>query len=236
MEASCDSACDSSLFWMLYFHIALTLHMSQHYSEAAEVNCATAVSVLSSHLSQYLLQCIEVLSESAPDSTSYGAALYFYCVECSILAEEQHEQTDYITYISTCLTTAWAAAPHFEMLCLFVRGKAYQRMQKHKEAIEDFDAAIALQQNDANAYIYFRRGWSHKVFNSTSMNNNRLFQAVKQFAAAGTDFETAKQLRPHDPNFSVDYKHVNNIEYIVVRTEPDVVEPFLPILEAVKSM
>lgn len=61
-------------------------------------------------------------------------------------------------------------------------------------------------------------------------------QAIKQFAAAGTDFETAKQLRPHDPNFSVDYKHVNNIEYIVVRTEPDVVEPFLPVLEAVKDL
>lgn len=108
-----------------------------------------------------------MLSESAPDSTSYGAALYFYCVECSILAEEQHEQTDYIKYISKCLTTAWAAAPHFEMLCLFVRGKAYQRMHRHKEAIEDFDAAIALQQHDANAYVYFRRGWSHKVQSST---------------------------------------------------------------------
>ena len=59
---------------------------------------------------------------------------------------------------------------------------------------------------------------------------------MKQFDLAGIDFETAKRLRPNDPNFSIDYKNVNNIDYIVVRTEPDTVEPFMPILEAVKGV
>lgn len=50
------------------------------------------------------------------------------------------------------------------------------------------------------------------------------------FVEAGDDFETAKQLKIGDPNFAMDYKKINKYEYMIIATEPDLVEPFQPLL------
>jgi hypothetical protein len=50
------------------------------------------------------------------------------------------------------------------------------------------------------------------------------------YTAAGDDFETAKALKPDDPNFSVDYKRITAFQYMVIHTEPDLVEVFPQLL------
>ncbi len=48
--------------------------------------------------------------------------------------------------------------------------------------------------------------------------------------AAGDDFETAKRLRPDDPNFAIDYKKISKYEFMIIGTEPDLIEPFPSLL------
>jgi hypothetical protein len=50
------------------------------------------------------------------------------------------------------------------------------------------------------------------------------------YVKAGDDFETAKNLRPDDPNFAIDYKKISKCEYMEIATEPDRVELFKPLL------
>lgn len=50
------------------------------------------------------------------------------------------------------------------------------------------------------------------------------------FVAAGDDFETAKKLRPDDPNFAIDYKKISKYEFMIIATEPDLIEPFPSLL------
>ena len=56
------------------------------------------------------------------------------------------------------------------------------------------------------------------------------FQALSNFDLAGDDFETAKLLKVGDPNFSLEYKSLANCEYMEFTTEPDLIEPFPPLL------
>jgi hypothetical protein len=53
---------------------------------------------------------------------------------------------------------------------------------------------------------------------------------VGNFVLAGDDFEWAKQLRPDDPNFSVDYRRISACDYMVLGSEPDLTEAFPPLL------
>jgi hypothetical protein len=50
------------------------------------------------------------------------------------------------------------------------------------------------------------------------------------FSRAGEDFEEAKALRPLDPNFAVDYRRISGMQYMVIGSEPDLVEPLPPLL------
>ena len=57
-----------------------------------------------------------------------------------------------------------------------------------------------------------------------------IFQALSDFNLAGDDFETAKQLKSGDPNFSLEYKTIAQCEYMEFTTEPDLIEPFPQLL------
>jgi hypothetical protein len=47
---------------------------------------------------------------------------------------------------------------------------------------------------------------------------------------AANDFETAKILQHDNPNFSINYRSINHVEYIEIETEPDLIEPFAPLM------
>jgi hypothetical protein len=57
-----------------------------------------------------------------------------------------------------------------------------------------------------------------------------IFQALGEYTKAGDDFEMAKHLRQNDPNFSVDYKRISKCEYMILESEPDLVEVFPALL------
>ena len=86
--------------------------------------------------------------------------------------------------------------------------------KKHHEALDYFQRSIIVEPD--NLHSYFRRAWSYK--------------AIDDFVQAGIDFENAKQLRPGDPNFAVDYRRIGKCEFIQIDSEPDLIEPFLPLL------
>ena len=56
------------------------------------------------------------------------------------------------------------------------------------------------------------------------------WQAIGDFVNAGIDFEEAKNLRFDDPNFSVQYKLIHDVEYMEIDSDPDLVEPFPTLL------
>ena len=102
-------------------------------------------------------------------------------------------------------------------LCRFALGKALQGQKKHVEAVKEFSEVINKELKDAHAY--FRRAWSHK--------------AIRLYHEAASDFETAKALKPNDPNFSIIYKKVQNVEYVALDSEPDLMEKFPTLLEKI---
>jgi hypothetical protein len=57
-----------------------------------------------------------------------------------------------------------------------------------------------------------------------------LVQALGDYVRAGDDFETAKTISPDDPNFAVSYKAITHCAYMEVGSDPDIVEPFPPLL------
>eukprot|EP00981_Chlorochromonas_danica_P004577 scaffold912_cov187-Ochromonas_danica.AAC.55 len=87
-------------------------------------------------------------------------------------------------------------------------------LRQHQEALEKFNYCLTL--NPQSAHCLFRRGWSHK--------------ALGNYAAAGEDFENAKNLQPNDPNFALDYKKISKCEFMIVHSDPDLVEPFPSLL------
>ena len=54
-------------------------------------------------------------------------------------------------------------------------------------------------------------------------------QALSNYQKAAADFETAKLLKLDDPNFSINYRKINDIAYIEIDNEPDTLEEFSPI-------
>jgi hypothetical protein len=54
------------------------------------------------------------------------------------------------------------------------------------------------------------------------------------FQRAGDDFETARRLKPSDPNFAVDYKAILHVKFIEVDSDPDLTADF-PTLADISS-
>ena len=63
------------------------------------------------------------------------------------------------------------------------RAKAFQMIDEHEKAIEDF--SLVIKKNPKNAHAYFRRAFS--------------FKAIKKYTEAADDFEKAKDLDPLNP-------------------------------------
>ena len=63
------------------------------------------------------------------------------------------------------------------------RAKAFQMIDEHEKAIEDF--SLVIKKNPKNAHAYFRRAFSYK--------------AIKKYTEAADDFEKAKDLDPLNP-------------------------------------
>ena len=78
--------------------------------------------------------------------------------------------------------------------------KAYQMIDHHELAIEDFTWVI--KKNPKNAHAFFRRAFSYK--------------ALEQYDLAVLDFEKAKALDPLNPKLVVNYKQLEGITCIIV--------------------
>ena len=46
------------------------------------------------------------------------------------------------------------------------------------------------------------------------------------FEKAASDFESARRIRPHDPNFSIDYKAIRHVDFIELDSDPDLTADF----------
>ena len=70
----------------------------------------------------------------------------------------------------------------------------------HEKAVEDFSAVI--KRNPMNAHAHFRRAFSLK--------------ALKKYAEAADDFESAKNLDPLNPKLVINYKKLKGVHCIVL--------------------
>ena len=73
-------------------------------------------------------------------------------------------------------------------------------IDKHEEAVQDFN--VVILKNPKNANAYFRRAFSLK--------------ALKQYDRSVEDFEKAKQLDPTNESLMVNYKKLKGISCIVL--------------------
>ena len=146
----------------------------------------------------------------APDDFALGSILFFY----SRVLTKVNKLNEGLEKLRMSMSTTWYAMPKNQMMALFLTAKIYQIQRKHHEALDYFQRSISAEPD--NPYAYFRRAWSYK--------------SIGDFVQAGIDFENAKQLRPGDPNFAIDYRRIGKCEFMELSSEPDTVEPFLPLL------
>lgn len=165
----------------------------------------------------YLKYILHEISDYCPDEFMLGAALFFYGIQSNIIGRWKEAEDS----LRTCLCTLWAISSVKNIsLCRFGLGKALQGGGKHEEAVKEFTGVINRKSKDAHAH--FRRAWSYK--------------AIKLFHEAANDFETAKQLKPNDPNFSIAYNKVQKIEYLGLDSEPDLMEIFPTLLSRDRTL
>lgn len=156
-------------------------------------------------------ECLdEAMQKFIPDDLSSGC-LYFFLGETQLFSEQFNGA---LISFQQCLDSHWADTAWNRFITTFAMAKALQCSHQHKDSIEWFSKALDLRKD--NPYCYFRRAWS--------------FKALGDYVKAGDDFETAKQLKPNDPNFAIDYKRISKFEYMEIATEPDIVERFPPLL------
>lgn len=165
----------------------------------------------------YLKYILHEISDYCPDEFMLGAALFFYGIQSNIIGRWKDAEDS----LRTCLCTLWTISSVKNIsLCRFGLGKALQGGGKHEEAVNEFTDVINRKSKDAHAH--FRRAWSYK--------------AIKLFHEAANDFETAKQLKPNDPNFSISYSKVQKIEYLGLDSEPDLMENFPTLLSGDRTL
>lgn len=203
-----ESVIDPSLQWLISYHVALSHFMLQDYGKSMK----------------FLKSCLGKLRSSVPDDVSLGSCIYFFCVSACLTYKSNHPEEESILrrcveLLNECLDTDWCKVKtHNAMLCTFALGKCYQRLECHEEAAKGFTEALSYAPGDKEevaSYILFRRAWSYK--------------ALGQYSAAAEDFESAKLIKCDDPNFSINYRQINDVAFIEIVGEPDTVEPFPPI-------
>ena len=155
--------------------------------------------------------CTHELKDFCPDTDAYGVTLYFLGICYTVLRQWREAER----VLGECLQTSWGCtSEHHTSLIYFSRGKLYQCQSRHADAIREF--TLSIKEVPDNAYAIFRRGWSYK--------------ATEKFDLAGSDFETAKFMKPNDPNFAINYKKISKFEYMEIESEPDRTEVFPPLL------
>ena len=80
------------------------------------------------------------------------------------------------------------------------RAKSGQMCGKHADAVTDFTQVVKLNPLDHRAI--FRRGWS--------------FKALGMFLAAADDFERAKEIKPEERVYKLNYRAIGNLECIIL--------------------
>jgi len=167
---------------------------------------------------KYLSQCLGENIAYSPDGVALGSAFFFAAMSLNI----QQRFVAAEGLLDECLKTSWVADDTLMAMARFSRGKTRQGLGQHTGALEDFTAALINRPDDP--FILFRRGWSHK--------------ALGNLEAAANDFENAKRIQPHNPNFTLDYKRIRDTEYMCLEDESDFVhkmQSLLPIAVPVKA-
>ena len=193
--------------------------------------------------SQCLKDCLGALRDHVPDNVALGSCIFFYCISAGIVYKSPNPDEELfmkkcVNLLGQCLETDWCKRQDVNMmLCHFSLGKCHQRLEQHNEAIYHFTEAgkISGGKNEITAYVYFRRAWSYKVrlcnilaiLDFTYLYD--FAQAVLNYEEAANDFESAKMLKIDDPNFSINYRKINDIAYIEIDNEPDTTQDFTPI-------
>lgn len=152
--------------------------------------------------------CVSALADFAPDLLSMGIIHFFMGI--SLVFLERYKES--INHLNLALSNTWSSAHDAnQVLCLFARGKIYQILGDRHAALANFNEAIRL--DPSNGHVLFRRAWLYK-------------SAFHDFEAAGADFETVRRLKLGDPNFTVDYKHINHVQFVAVDSDPDITADF----------
>lgn len=189
------------LDWMINYHLALANYRIADYMGSAEMlrNCVTAANGVDS-------------SKYSPDEYTLGLTQYF--LGMSLLRQRKVMYLDEAnSYFHLALESAWSSANANKVLVNFSIGKVKQLQDSHHDAIKYFTEALLI--DPENPYVLFRRAWSQK--------------AVGECVLAGDDFESAKSMRPGDPNFTVDYRSIYHIQFMEMDTDPDLTRQF-PVL------
>lgn len=145
-----------------------------------------------------------------PDDLSQGILLFFDGESLLRLGFHQEALEQFLL----CTQTHWIDNGENKFLSSFAIAKCYQGLGLNSEALEAFN--FVLQQRPDNPHCLFRRAWTYK--------------ALGNYVAAGDDFEKSKSLQPNDPNFAIDYKRISKCEYMILESEPDLIEPFPALL------
>ena len=91
------------------------------------------------------------------------------------------------------------------------RAKAYQMIEWHKEAVQDFN--IVINKNPKNAHAFFRRAFSLKAL---KVSQPLQLTSLQNYSEAAEDFEQAKNLDPMNPMLVVNYKKLKGVGCIVL--------------------
>jgi tetratricopeptide (TPR) repeat protein len=232
------------LEWLLRYHAALAHYHLKQYGPAA----AALGRCLSTRVGDWSDGGGEGLRAHAHGEVAVGACLFHLGVASAHLGrlDAAAEALD------GAARSAWArAAPpragpplahaptearlthdhlRHQALCCFARAKVHQRRQQHGEAALLFTLALDISASSAapdagarfDSFALFRRGWAHR--------------AMHDLRRAGEDFVAARQLQPFDPNFAIEYKHTDHVLYSELSHEPDITEPFLPLVVLPRSI
>lgn len=138
------------------------------------------------------LKCINDESNAGIHAITYESDIYYH-IGIAYSNLERFEEAIYP------LTRAIELIPS-DIRYIHERAKAFQMIEEHASAIEDFDSVI--NKNPQNAHAYFRRAFSHK--------------ALKNYSQAAEDFETAKEKDSQNQKLVVNYKKLQGITCIVL--------------------
>jgi tetratricopeptide (TPR) repeat protein len=196
--------------WVTRYHVALTMYMLHQHHEAEELLIA-----LIHNIQNYNSKAILDI-DALPDDFAKGQCIFYLGMASFKLGKYEEA----INIYQEAIQSAWGRVVNNKMMALFAKGKAYQCVIRHSDAIETFSTCLGLDnKSPICSFVYFRRAWSYKKL-------GRLDESC-------ADFEYAKRLNPNNPNFCVDYKAIVGFEFIQVNSDPDLVSVFPPLWDRV---